>query len=184
MKDSMKKIKIYGITESFEKIDEYNYKECDLIQLRDKSSTENNLLPYIEKLRLKYPLSKIVLNYYNFSILDKKDSLLIDGVHYQISNIGKREKRRKYDFLSCHNEEDLKIALNNNFDFVTLSPVFKTESHPNEKRILGVEKFNSLVGKYRSLKIFGLGGLNSKNIGFLKSFGIAGISNFKRVKRQ
>ena len=77
----------------------------------------------------------------------------------------------KFNFLSCHNQTDIGFAIASGFMAATLSPVFKTQSHPEQTDILGIETFAELCATSR-IPIFALGGIT-----------IDMIPEFQKIKR-
>lgn len=75
---------------------------------------------------------------------------------------------------STHNKEELQQAINYNVDFVLLSPVKKTLSHP-EVEPLGWEKFNALVSEV-NIPVYALGGMTKIDVETVKNNGGQGIS--------
>jgi len=81
-----------------------------------------------------------------------------DGVHFQTSQLMQCEKRPNVDLwaASCHNREELLRAAELGVDFVVLSPILPTESHPGEPT-LGWEKFSELCLDL-PMPVYALGG--------------------------
>ncbi len=80
---------------------------------------------------------------------------------------------------SCHNSQQLRMAEELGVDFVVLSPVQTTASHPTAKA-MGWERFNSLVRECK-VPVYALGGLSEKDVLVAQengAQGVAGISAF------
>ena len=75
---------------------------------------------------------------------------------------------------SCHDESQLQQALNSDIDFVTLSPVLPTQTHP-EAIPLGWERARELT-RETALPAFWLGGMNPKFLKQAKNLGAQGIA--------
>ena len=75
---------------------------------------------------------------------------------------------------STHNQEELQLAQKNNLDFIVLSPVKKTTSHPKTEP-LGWGKFNTLVDGV-NMPVYALGGMRREDIATAKINGGQGIS--------
>lgn len=105
-----------------------------------------------------------------------------DGIHF--SDLDKNIKLAKIPknilvSYSCHNEKSLALARKIKADLVFLSPIFKTESHPNQKPI-GTYLLRKFA-RQNELPTYALGGINDKNVKLLKGSlisGIGGISIF------
>lgn len=75
---------------------------------------------------------------------------------------------------SVHNNEELQLAQKYNLDFVVLSTVNKTLSHPNALP-LGWDNFNQLTEKAK-LPIYALGGMIESDLKIAKEKGAQGIA--------
>jgi len=80
---------------------------------------------------------------------------------------------------SCHNAEELKLAAQIGADFVTLSPLAPTQSHP-EAKPLGWEAAQALIGKFNQ-PVFIQGGVtpnDGERAAAIGAQGVAGIRAF------
>ncbi|MFM1895811.1 MAG: hypothetical protein RLZZ385_885 [Pseudomonadota bacterium] len=75
---------------------------------------------------------------------------------------------------SCHNEQELQQALNAGVDFVLLSPVQTSKSHPGVPG-MGWDRFQTLADKV-SIPVFALGGLREADLVRARSAGAHGIA--------
>lgn len=82
--------------------------------------------------------------------------------------------RSKWLAVSCHNEDEIKQSMDISADFITLSPLKKTQSHP-EQEALGWEEFKRMLG-LACMPVYGLGGLTSKDEKELISIGAQGVA--------
>lgn len=103
------------------------------------------------------------------------------GVHLSFQAASKLKERpvdkRMWFAVSCHSEAELAHASKLEADFVTLSPVLETRTHP-EQAGMGWDVFRKLVSDAR-VPVFGLGGLSAEHESQLKicgAQGLAGIS--------
>lgn len=95
------------------------------------------------------------------------------------SSISKYRKQGWLVAASCHNTKEITKANSLNIDFVTLSPVQSTDSHPSQPS-LGWEKAQQLI-KQAHCPVYCLGGLGLSDIEQIKQVGgqgVAGISQF------
>lgn len=113
---------------------------------------------------------------------DVAKAIRADGVHLsslemnQIPAIRKWLSRDEITLsTSCHNEIELEFASKFGADFVFLSPVFPTRSHPDEPH-LGIIKFRELASG-PPLPVIALGGINAENRHQLEGFPVAVISS-------
>ena len=167
-------MKIYPITPAFDiryipKIEEFFAEGNIFLQLRDKTAglpeTERFITAVMEA-SAPYPNAEIILNSYNNFTKTGKDLVEyygLAGEQHSTASLRlplKRDKR--INFLSAHNMNDIICAEKNNFDFITLSPVFYTLSHPENTTPLGLNRFRELCEKSK-LPVFALGGITEEN---------------------
>ncbi|WP_321857565.1 thiamine phosphate synthase [Burkholderia cenocepacia] len=80
---------------------------------------------------------------------------------------------------ACHSEDDLLLAARAGADFVTLSPVLPTLSHPGAPT-LGWARFDALAAP-AAMPVFALGGMTRAHLDDARrhgAYGIAGIRGF------
>jgi 8-oxo-dGTP diphosphatase len=75
---------------------------------------------------------------------------------------------------SCHNEHEISHAQNIGVDFICLSPVLTTQSHPGEPE-MGWEKFEELV-MVAKVPVFALGGMKELHLPLALQNGAQGIA--------
>ncbi len=103
-----------------------------------------------------------------------------DLSHYDVEAIG--QLRKQYPSLisaSCHCLDDVLKANDLNVDFIVLSPVNKTRSHP-QAQVLGWDSFKALTAQSQ-MPVYALGGMDLDDMEQAKEYGaqgIAGISCF------
>jgi 8-oxo-dGTP diphosphatase len=145
-----------------------------LIQLREKSFTEEKLVRFAEKL-LALGQSRGV------RILLNGDAgvarrLGCAGVHWTSARL-LAARRRPTDMLcaaSCHDEVELVRAVELGVDFVVLGPVLPTPSHATV-RPLGWTRFESLA-RGMPLPVYALGGLARANLEQAMRHGAHGVA--------
>ena len=150
-----------------------------LIQVREKELAEAKL----EKLA-----AKIVhrAHHYGARVLINGNEELArrigtDGVHLP-ANMLMACNSRPTDMMcgsSCHNEQELEHAAKLGLDFVLLSPVHATQSHPDTPP-LGWQKFTNLIAGY-PLPVFALGGMLMGNLTTAWMHGAHGIAMQRAV---
>jgi len=105
-------------------------------------------------------------------------SLAADGVHLSSERLLSLSERPlpkdKWVAASCHNPEQLGHAIKIDVDFVVLSPVCFTTSHPSAQ-LLGWDRFAELV-KEAPIPVFALGGVGPEDIVRSKACGGQGIA--------
>ena len=105
-------------------------------------------------------------------------SLDADGLHMAFSEAVKYSSRPvPVDILlgvSCHSAEELMLVNELNPDYVTLSPVNKTKTHP-EAKTLGWSAFRKLTDEV-ACPVFALGGMTDNDLNDALSYGAQGIA--------
>lgn len=138
------------------------------------------LIHKIKKLCHKHKVKLLVSDSLSLAINHR-----LDGVHFSEKTLKKiaacgKMSRPKPNLLfttACHNLRSLCAAERANMDAILLSPLFKTQSHPNQKT-LGPWAA-SFYAQRTDLKVYGLGGINYKNgqrLSQARISGFAGIS--------
>ena len=104
-----------------------------------------------------------------------------DGIHLRSDQLTEKsldwkKSRRPGQWLgaSCHNQQQLDQALEAGVDFVTLSPVRPTKSHPG-RLALGIEEAKKLLDDY-PLPVYWLGGLGVNDEALAIESGAQGIA--------
>ncbi len=78
---------------------------------------------------------------------------------------------------SCHNQDEIERANALKLDFITLSPVQKTRSHP-EQPPLGWEKFRQLT-ELAAMPVYALGGVQTDDIPQAQVYGAQGVAGIR-----
>ena len=105
-----------------------------------------------------------------------------DGLHLTSAQLlcdihPKKQRPDQWLAASCHNEEELLKASAMSMDFVTLSPVKETTSHPGCE-VLGMDQAARLT-TLSSLPVYWLGGLSLGDIEVVRSSGAQGIGGIR-----
>ena len=132
----------------------------------------------LEIMRICKPFSaKVILN----SCIEVADDLNVDGVHLNSIELQKFKKKTKNIIVSasCHSEEDVKIAQDKCIDFVVLSAVNKTISHPRLPP-MGWSKFLKISNKF-DIPIYALGGMKKNHINIALDSGAIGIASQRDI---
>ena len=108
------------------------------------------------------------------------------GLHLKSAQLIQYDKRplppERLVSASCHTVHEIIHACALKVDFITVSPVLETSSHP-ETQTLGWERFEQLCA-FSTLPVYALGGLAEENLAQAQqagATGIAGISGFWNV---
>lgn len=147
-----------------------------LVQLRSKSmSAGRYALLATQALDLCHTFNaRLIVNHAAFT----RDTPGADGVHLSSRHLMAQPQRPvSGDMLfsaSCHNAAQLLQAQALDADFVTLSPVLQTRTHPDASP-LGWDVFAALVSE-TSTPVYALGGMERVHIAKAQSAGAIGIA--------
>jgi len=165
----------------FAKLEQALRTDISLVQFRAKKSSPEQLLSIgkeVVQLCEKYQAQCIA----NMSI-DDALAISAHGVHLNSQRLFNYQQRPvEKEFLlvaSCHNLNDLKQAQTIDADFVVLSPVKATASHP-EATPLGWDKFSVMV-KEISVPVYALGGMHVNDIEDALNAGGQGIAAIRSL---
>ena len=119
----------------------------------------------------KIPL--LINNHFNTATSQK-----VSGYHLSAKQLMELKERPLPSSMlmgaSCHSLEELKQAMAFDFDYVTLSPLHDTQTHPQAKTI-GWDYFQTL-SRQSNLPVYGLGGLTLEELKTVKENGGQGIA--------
>ncbi|MDH5648598.1 MAG: Nudix family hydrolase [Gammaproteobacteria bacterium] len=147
-----------------------------LVQLREPQLTPqeySDAAKQVNELCRRYQ-AKLLLNA-DISLLSQVPA---DGVHLTSKRLAECKilpaDRNYLVAASCHDENELAKAEELGVDFVVLSPVLPTQSHPGAKN-LGWDAFQALC-QYSALPVFALGGMMTGHIKTAQARGAQGIA--------
>lgn len=103
-------------------------------------------------------------------------SIVFDGFHADsrtLKNLSERPQAVLFS-ASCHNSEELLKAVQLKADFVVLSPVQKTASHP-EMQGIGWQQFSSMIEDI-PIPVYALGGISESDMEIAWLNGAQGVS--------
>jgi 8-oxo-dGTP diphosphatase len=153
-----------------------------LVQLRLKNCGLDNLIQLqslLEQASLlcKQADAKLMINLSN-DYLQQLDLSQIEfaGFHADSGTLKTLSSAPEAEWFSssCHNQEELLHAVKLNADFVVLSPVQHTSSHP-DMEAMGWHKFSSLIENV-SIPVYALGGVSEKDIETAWAYGAQGVA--------
>ena len=150
-----------------------------MIQIREKNlSLEELKETSLEIIRLCKPFSaKVIIN----SSIELANNVNANGVHFNSIELKKFTKKPKNIIISasCHSEGDVRIAQEKGIDFVVLSPVNKTISHPKIVP-LGWDNFLKITNKF-DIPVYALGGMKKSDIDNALDSGAIGIASQRDI---
>jgi 8-oxo-dGTP diphosphatase len=155
---------------------EYFSAGLKLFQLRLKSRNNSDFSVLVKKLTelAKKNNAKLILN----GTPSDVSTYNVDGLHLKSNVLMEYDSRPiSEDYIlgaSCHNEEELAHAERLNVNYVFISPVLKTNSHPGQNAI-GWDKFFKLTKKI-NFPVYALGGMTPADLKIAKSYNAHGVA--------
>ena len=164
-----------GVESELARIDRALQHGIRLLQIRDKS------LPAAERLRFAEEVMTRARAFGGARVLINDDEPLArevgaHGVHLPSHVLSTLARRPDVEWVaaSCHTADDLQRAADLGVDFVVLSPVLPTASHPGAPG-MGWAQFGKLVERL-TLPAYALGGMRGTLLSTAKAHGAHGIA--------
>lgn len=114
--------------------------------------------------------------------LEQAEALSAQGLHLNRHRLAELTHRDQFSGrwlgASCHNVEELAMAVAKGLDYVTLSPVQPTASHPGEP-VLGWAEFETLVAEL-PIPVFALGGVGDAELSQARMAGAQGVAGIRQ----
>lgn len=155
-----------------------------MIQIREKQLSEADLHVFSKKvISIAKPYNAKV--FLNSAELSSALNLVADvgatGAHFSSSALMKIQCKPAGIICgaSCHGHEELAHAEMLGLDYVMLSPVQATSTHPDAEA-LGWHKFSELIAGY-SLPVYALGGMKKSDLHQAKSNGAHGVAMLRSI---
>ena len=181
---------IYGISDNyynnfsevFSQAKNYFSSGLKIFQLRLKLEKNNDFLEGIKQLSVEAKKSdtRLILNGKASDI----DYFPVDGIHLKSKELFKYTHRPiSEDYIlgaSCHNKSEIYHAVKLNIDYIFISPVLSTTSHPISNPI-GWDNFKEL-SKLAKFPVYALGGLSANHLEMAKRNGAHGIAMISSLK--
>ncbi len=164
-----------------ERVDSLAQNGAELILLRSKQLDAE---AYLSLARMVVEVTsldgcKVLLNSHWQDVMECNAA----GLHTTSSQLHRYSKDTHREGLilstSCHSQQELCIAAENNVDFALLSPVKKTASHPDAKP-LGWNSFQDLISTI-TVPVYALGGMTTDDINTAWNHGAQGIAAIRSL---
>ena len=144
-----------------------------LIQVREKNLAAPQLASFaadVVSLAQRYG-ARVMIN----SDIDLARSIGAAGVQFNATDLMRMQRRPDIALCgaSCHDRRELDQAARLGLDFVVLSPVMPTQSHPGADT-LGWLRFTELIADF-PLPVYALGGLDTHDLNTALEHGAHGI---------
>jgi len=165
----------FGVPNFLEQLRRVTSSGDRLIQIREKGLVGSELKEFCEQ-----AISIIRVREDNIVLVNDDVALArsvrADGVHFTSNSLRRLGKRPDIGWCaaSCHNIDDLKKASSLGLDFVVLSPVKTTLSHPDANP-LGWDQFSHMAN-YSNVPVYALGGMVPSDLSDAWKSGAAGVS--------
>jgi 8-oxo-dGTP diphosphatase len=166
---------LYLITNYFENkffIDQIDkIKTSYYLQLREPDINEAELVHLIDKIK-STRVEKTIINSRHVNLKNK-----FDGIHFTNNDLKNLEINTFFGIRSAsvHDISGIELAEKYKLDFVVLSPVKKTKSHP-EKKPIGWNFFRTIANK-SNIPVYALGGMKIDDMETAHANGAIGISS-------
>ena len=151
-----------------------------LIQFRANNLSEELYFNYAEKIyslckkeNAQLMLNTSLKNYKKYMAYNFSHGLHLNSKEMKLFSLGELDEGILVS-TSTHNHEELMLAEKNKVDFILLSPVNKTDSHPNSIP-LGWENFKQLAER-ATVPVYALGGMTKNDIKTAKVNGAQGVA--------
>jgi 8-oxo-dGTP diphosphatase len=166
--------KKYGVEEFMQRLKTALGKGVRLIQVREPGMVQDELEAFARRV-------VALAHEHDARVLINGDETLslrcgADGVHLPAAQLMQLKQRPGTEMwaASCHDAAELAQAARFSADFVVLSPVLPTPTHP-EAAGMGWEKFAGLVENY-PLPVYALGGMKPELLDTAMRHGAHGVS--------
>lgn len=151
------------------------YPYVDVIHLREKAKTADELVHIIEELkRYQVPLSKIVIN-------DRADvayAMKVRGIHLAYHSLSPDQVKQNFSSLlvgrSIHSIDEARLAEEQGADYVFYGHVYSSQSKQGQppRGIFSLEE----VAKSVSIPVIAIGGIDYERISEIKQTSAYGIA--------
>lgn len=145
-----------------------------LLQIREKEMTACELKRFVDQvLPMTVPAGvKVLIN----SSVSHEQQLRFSGLHLNSNHLMSLDTRPNFETVaaSCHNQLEVDQAIKLSLDFVVLSPILKTATHPDAIP-LGYEKMQKIISKC-PIPVYALGGMTADHLKDVQQHGAHGIA--------
>lgn len=164
----------YGIVDFMEKLEQALVNGVRLVQVREKNMSPQQLADFsrrVVEMAHRHEAQVLVNGDEN-----NARSAGADGVHLQSGQLMQCQQPpgTRIWAASCHNHGELQHAARLGADFVVLSPVLPTPSHPGEP-VLGWQQFQTLCLD-QPMPVFALGGMRVDMLNSAMNHGAHGVA--------
>ena len=150
----------------------------DFFQFRfGRQENDSQIIEIAKKLRLiikKYRRIFIINNRIDIALAVKADGVHIGENDMPETTVRKIAGRSLIIGKTIHNTNEIKKAKQKIIDYISIGPVFPTETKPKLKP-LGIEKAKDIL-RLAKKPAFVIGGINLNNINILKKQGVCNIA--------
>lgn len=164
----------YGVTEFMPRLEQALAKGVRLIQVRERAMAPEQLAQFARRVaEVAYRYGAQVLVNGDETLARKVGVCGVHSTSAQLARLTTRPRTRLWA-ASCHNAEEVARAAALGADFIVLSPVLPTATHPGEPG-MGWARFAGLT-RDCPLPVYALGGMQPDLLDTARSHGAHGIA--------
>lgn len=164
----------YGVTEFMPRLEQALAKGVRLIQVRERAMAPEQLAQFARRVaEVAYRYGAQVLVNGDETLARKVGVCGVHSTSAQLARLTTRPRTRLWA-ASCHNAEEVARAAALGADFIVLSPVLPTATHPGEPG-MGWARFAGLT-RDCPLPVYALGGMQSDLLDTARGHGAHGIA--------
>ena len=155
------------------------------VQLREKDLPIRELLALARELRAltrEFSARLFINDRVDIAVAVEADGVHLGHQSMPVDAVRKIVGNRMLVGVSTHNSEEAKDAEKGGADFITFGPVFETPSKVKLGFPVGCDAVKNVKNSI-SIPIYGLGGINSGNVGSVLSAGAYGIALISAILR-
>ncbi|NOY16135.1 MAG: Nudix family hydrolase [Gammaproteobacteria bacterium] len=150
-----------------------------MLQIREKNMPPCQLEQLVDRvLSVTEPAGVTTLINSAIPVAQRK---YFSGIHLTSLHLMKLDQRPDFELVagSCHNLAELNQAVKLELDFVVLSPILKTASHPDAMPI-GITGMSKIIAEY-PIPVYALGGMTDDHLTEMQSHGAHGIAMMRNA---
>ena len=169
----------YGVTEFMSRLEKALARGVRLVQVREPALAPEQLVQFARRVaETAYPYGAQILLNGDETLARKARVCGVHSTSAQLTRLTTRPRTRLWA-ASCHNAGEMARAAALGADFIVLSPVLPTATHPGEPG-MGWARFAELT-RNCPLPVYALGGMKSELLDTAKHHGAHGIAALSSI---
>ncbi len=153
------------------------------IQLREKDLGTRELLKLAHKMRdstKKYSARLFINDRFDIALAVKADGVHLTQNSIPADAVRKAVKKKLLIGVSTHSLKEAKVAEKAGADFITLGPVYRTQSKLKYGRPIGINTLKKVSGEMK-IPVFAIGGVRSHRVREVRKAGSYGIAMISEI---